>query len=463
MYLRGSVDKGLITQRSHSHFFNYFIHVFRFDPFKPRYCITLSAILDMAEQRNIVIVGGSSAGLMAAHNYLKFILPALKSKAEAKYHVYLVNPSPNWYFRVASPRTAASTKRMPVEKLVFDIEDAFKKYSSDDFTFLEATATGLDTSARTISYKSKKSVNDESLTYHALVVATGSKTYYPAFSQSAGSQEVFDAVKTTNEKVAAAKDIVIVGGGPTAVEFAAEVAEHRNGKPGWFSNVQRKVNITIITAADRLLTPLRPAISKTAEQKLKALGIDVVYNSRVVDAQEDKKGRTTITLAKGDKLEADLYVPAYGVLPNSSWLPSELLDEKNYIKTDFKMRVEGAGPRVYAFGDVASYSRNNAWDIIFAISVLAINMKRDLLSFNPALPDQKPKGKDRVYTIDTREGMMVPMGTTGGVGAVLGWRIPNFVVWLAKGRDYLLSMSGKSTVTGEAVKETVWTKEEAAI
>ncbi|KAF2819398.1 FAD/NAD(P)-binding domain-containing protein [Ophiobolus disseminans] len=417
----------------------------------------------MAEQRNIVIVGASSAGLMAAHNYLKFILPALKAKAEAKYHVYLINPSPNWYFRVASPRAAASTKRMAVEKLVFDIEEAFSKYSSDDFTFLEAAATGLDTSARTISYKSKKSVNDESLDYHALVVATGSKTYYPAFSQSAGTQEVFNAIKITNEKVEAAKDIVIVGGGPTAIEFAAEVAEHRNGKPGWFGGVQRKANITVITAADRLLTPLRPAISKTAEQKLKALGIDVVYNSRVVDAQEDKNGRTTIILAKGDKLEADLYVPAYGVLPNSSWLPSNLLNESNYLKTDLKMRVAGAGPRVYAFGDVASYSRNNIWDILFALPVLAVNMKRDLLSFNAMLPDEQPKGKDRVYTIDTREGMMVPMGTTGGVGAVFGWRIPNFVVWLAKGRDYMLSMSGKPAVAGETVKETAWTKEEAAI
>lgn len=417
----------------------------------------------MAEQRNIVIVGGSSAGLMAAHNYLKFILPAQKAKGGANYHVYLINPSPNWYFRVASPRSATSTKRMDVEKLMFDIEEAFKKYSAEDFTFIEAAATGLDTIARTLSYKSKKSLNDEKLTYHALIVATGSKTYFPAFSQSAGSQEVVDAVEATNKKVAAAKDIVIVGGGPTAVEFAAEVAEHRNGKPGWFGGVERKVNITIITSADRLLTPLRPAISKTAEQKLKAFGIDVVSSSRVIDAQEDKNGRTTITLAKGDKLEADLYVPAYGVVPNSSWLPAELLDDKEYIKTDFKLRVEGAGPRVYAFGDVASYSRNNAWDIIFALPVLSVNMKRDLLSFNPMLPDEKPRGNDRVYTVDTREGMMVPMGTIGGVGAVLGWRIPNFVIWLVKGRDYLLGMSGKPTVNGDSVKETVWTMEEAAI
>jgi NADH dehydrogenase FAD-containing subunit len=348
---------------------------------------------------------------------------------------------------------------------VFDIKDGFKQYSANDFTFIEAAATGLDTATRTVSYRSDKSNNNEELQYHALVIATGSNTYYQTFSQSAGTQEVFDAIKTTNEKVNAAKDIVIVGGGPTAIEFAAEVAEHRNGKPGWFSDAERKVNITIITATDRLLTPLRPAISKTVEQKLKSLGVDVVYNTRVTKAEESKNGRTVITLAKGDTLEADLYVPAYGVEPNSSWLPAKLLNDKKYIKTNRDtLRVDDAGSRVYAFGDVASYSRNNVWDVIFALPTLAVNMKRDLLSYNSMLPDEKPKGKDRVYKVDTREGMAVPLGTQGGVGAIMGWRLPSFVVWLLTGRDYLVGMSGPPTVNGDTVKkEVAWTKEEAAI
>jgi NADH dehydrogenase FAD-containing subunit len=417
----------------------------------------------MVEQRNIVVVGGSVAGLQAAHNILKNILPSLKAKAEAKYHVYLINPSSRWYYRNASPRAAASTKRMAVEKLMLDIEDGFKQYSASDFTFIEAVATGLNTNSRTISYKSPKSLDDEQLSYHALLVATGSRTYYQAFSQSAGTQDVLDAIKTTNAKVASAKDVIVVGGGPTAIEFAAEVAELRNGKPGWFSNAERKINITLITATDRLLPALRPAIAKTADQKLKALGIDIVYNTRVVDAKENRSGRTTVTLAKGDTLEADLYVPAYGVEPNSSWLPDSLLDERKYLKISDTMRVDLAGARVYAVGDVTSSSRNNIWDIMCSLPVLAVNMKRDLLSYNPMLPEQKPKGKDRVFKTDTREFMAVPMGTTGGVGAIMGWRLPSWIIGLLKGKDYMLGMSGMPTVTGKSVKETVWTKEEAVM
>jgi NADH dehydrogenase FAD-containing subunit len=301
------------------------------------------------------------------------------------------------------------------------------------------------------------------LSYHALVVATGSRTYFQAFSQSAGTQEVLESIKTTNKKVQSAKDIIVVGGGPTALEFAAEVAEHRNGKSSWFNNAPRTLNITIITATDRLLTTLRPAIGKTAAQKLKALGVDIVYNTRVVDAKETTSGRTAVTLAKGDTLEADLFVPAYGVEPNSSWLPPNLLDDKNYIQTTPTLRVDAAGPRVYAVGDIASCSRNTGLDVLASLPVLAVNMKRDLLSFDPSNPDAKPKGQDRVFVHDERETMVVPFGTSGGVGVAFGWRLPSWVTWYLKGRDYFVAQAGMPTVMGSSVKEVGWSREEAAI
>lgn len=419
----------------------------------------------MTEQRNIVVLGASAAGLQSTHYIMKHILPTLKqSKKEAKYHVYLINPSSDWWFRVASPRVAASTTRMASKKILFDIRPGLKQYSQDDITFIEGTATALSESARAVTYRRAGSTSEETISYHALIVATGSKTYHQAFSMSADTQTTLNSIKYTNEKVRTAKDIVIVGGGPTAVEFAGEVAEHRNGKPSWFSKVSKKTNITLITASDKLLPALRPAIAKAAEAKLAALGVEVLYKQRVTDTQA-VGDRTIITLANGDRLEADLYVPAYGVEPNSSFLPAHLLDDKNYLTANEQtLRVDGAGPRVYAIGDVASYSRNSIIDIMSSFPVLFVNLKRDLLAYNAVVPDEKPRGKDRLYVRDEKEMQIVPIGSGGGVGAVMGWKVSSWLVWMLKGRDFMVGMSGVPTANGDSMKKEIpWTKEEAVV
>lgn len=420
----------------------------------------------MSEQRNIVILGASFSGLQTTHYFFKHILPSLKAKNDAKYHVYLINPSSDFYMRPAAVRTAASTDRLPTEKVIRDLnEEGFKQYSSSEFTFIIGTATGLDTAARTVTYKRSEYLGDEQLKYHALVIATGSKTHDPVFSMHTDTPALVNAIKTRNTKLKSAKDIIIVGGGPTAVEHAGEIGDLLNGKPGWFSTPPRKVNITIITAGSQLLPQLRPAIGKQAEGKLKKLGVDVVYNTRVADVSTGKNGRTTVTLAKGEKLEADLYIPAHGVLPNSSFVPDALLTDTGYIKTNASTtRVDAAGPRVYAYGDVASNTRNTIVDVYDSFPALVINLKRDLLSYNPNNPDAKPKGKDREFKPNLKNTQIVPIGTAGGVGEIYGWRLPNWAVWLIKARNFMIDIVTPPLLNGDKVsKEIKWTNEEAVV
>ena len=413
----------------------------------------------MATTRDIVILGGSSAGLQAAHYILNHLLPLLNAKHEARYHVYLVNPSSDWYFRIAAPRAAVSTTKIPAEKLFYDIPDHFKQYAASDFTFIQGKASSLDTTARTVTIQRGQYLSDETLEYHALIVATGSKTHHPALSHS-DSVETLNAIKTLNTQVSSAKNIIIVGGGPAGVETAGEIGELLNGKPGWFSTPTKKVTITLITAASQLLTSLRPAIGQQAEDQLKKLGVDVLYNTRVIDT-EVTGSKTIVTLAKGQKLETDLYIPAHGVTLNSSWLPPSLLTNTGYLQTLPTLRVDPslAGPRVYGFGDIASYSRNTAIDILDSFPVLMVNLQRDLLAF----PAEKPKGKDRAFVAQAKEMMVVPIGSGGGVGAAMGWKLPNWFVWMVKSRDFFIGMA-VGTVRGDKAKKAVTlTKEESVV
>ena len=416
----------------------------------------------MAETRNIVVLGASFAGLQSTHYIAKFILPQLKAAhAGVHYKLYVINPSSDIYFRTASPRVAASTSLLPTEKVFAPLSRAFKDYKEEDFTWIQGTATGLDTASRVVNYKRKDEKDEEQLQYHALIVATGSKTHYPAFSTWDNKEDTLAAIKTTNATAAAAKSIVIVGGGATGVEFAGEVGELLNGRPGWFSTPPRKVSVTLLTSAEKLIPTLRNSIGEEAEQKLKGRGVDVRYNTRVKDTHKEQDGRTTLTLANGEKTTTDLYIPAHGVLPNSSWLPSNLLTENKYLKTNTQtLRVDLAGPRVYAIGDISSYSRNTILDIIDGLPVLYTNLKRDLFAYKPERPDSPAPGKDRIFVQNTKEMMVVPIGRSTGVGAVMGWRVPGWVAWLIKGRDYLLSMSYEPITTGSGVKDIKWTKEE---
>lgn len=409
----------------------------------------------MATTRNIVVVGASAAGVPTTHYILRHILPAIRSVDHAVYHVYTIAPSSSMFFRIGAPRVAASIKRLAAEQIVFNLNESFARYPAREFTFIEALATGLDTASRTITYRPNKTSIEEILEYHALVIATGSQTFHPAFSLNTSLRSTLDSIQDTNERVESARRIVIVGGGPTGVEFAGEVAEHRNGKPGWFSSVRKNLDITLLTSGTRLLPALRPSIGKAAETKLNYLGVEVVYGARVVGTSLEG-GITRINLQNGQQLEADLYVPAYGVQPNTSWLPHELLDGKKYLKTnDQTLRVDAAGPRVYALGDVASYSTNNIQSITDGKDVLLVNLKQDLLAFDPERTIPASRDADKLYVHDARENQIVPIGSTGGVGAILGYRLPSFLVWLIKGRDYMVQISAVPMARGDSVAREI--------
>jgi apoptosis-inducing factor 2 len=114
------------------------------------------------------------------------------------------------------------------------------------------------------------------------------------------------------------------------------------------------------------------------------------------------------------------------------------------------LRVDAAGPRVYAIGDAGNYSRGAIHLIYEAVPVVATNLQRDLQAYTSASDENlnKPKGPDREFKEDTSETQFVPVGRSKGVAAVMGWRVPSFLVWLMKGRDFLL-WSVPSIATGD--------------
>ncbi|PVH92310.1 FAD/NAD(P)-binding domain-containing protein [Periconia macrospinosa] len=406
----------------------------------------------MSGTYNFVVLGGSGAGLGIAHSFLKHIEPELK-KLGKTYHVYIVDSSSHFFWNTGSPRSVVSAALLPADKLFMPIADGFKSYDSSLYTVIHGTAESWDVRARTVTIKLADGENIQALPYYALVLATGLRTPSPATSLHGNYTNTKTAIEDLNRKFASAKSVIVCGGGPTGVETAGEAGHFLNGSAGWFSSFPSnpKAKVTLITKADRLLPVLSKPRALTGEMLLNKVGVDVVYNVGVISSTTDADGKTTVNLSNGEQWTADVYIPAWGTTPNSEYVPVDLKNDQGYIKTNgTTLRADAAGPRVYVAGDIGDYSRGGFHNLYGAIPVLATNIKRDLLAAAAFdTPDAKPEGPDRLFTSNNSETQAVPIGPRG-VGALNGWPFPSFLIWLLKGRDYMVG-NIPATVNGKMV------------
>lgn len=403
------------------------------------------------KRKKIVILGGSYGGVSTAHYLLKHAVPKLPDPES--YQVVLISTSSQTMCRPATPRALISDSMFQQDKLFVSIPKSFSQYAPGSFIFEQATATALDHENRTVSVllaKSDDSGNAElRINYHALVIATGSSTPSPLLGLNRDETALRSSWATFRKVLPSARHIVVAGGGASGVEVAGELGEHLNGRSGWLSSIlsDPKVQITLVSGGPRILPYLRPAIAQTGETYLAKVGVRIMHNVRVTNVvpatagEDDVATTAALTLDNGEILQADLYVPATGAIPNTKFISETIRCPDGRVDTDAStLRVFGAGERVYAIGDAASAARPSIHSILSAVPVLCANIKRDLLLAAGA--SAQVAGEDRIFKEDTRETQLVPIGKSKGVGAAMGMRFPSFLVWLIKGRDYWLWTTG---------------------
>jgi len=332
-------------------------------------------------QKQIVILGASYGGLSTAHYLLKHVIPKLPEK---EYLVTVISSSNQVLCRPACPRAMISDDMLPQNNSLFvDVAGCLKQYGSDSVRFINGTAEQLDHVNRTVTIRTGENI--DKIEFHALVIATGASTTSYLFGLNKDSDTLRASWAAFREALPIAKTIVIAGGGPTGVETAGELGEFLNGKPGWFGNNQMKVQIIVIASGSQILPLLRSSIAEKAEVFLSRVGVKVIKNTKVMSVEPHDAGveslstKATLTLSNGETLQADLYIPAIGTKPNTQFVSSTLLVPDGRIETNPTFRVEKAGPRIYALGDVASCARPAIHNILSSIPLLCVNIKRDLL------------------------------------------------------------------------------------
>ncbi|OBT64790.1 hypothetical protein VE03_06492 [Pseudogymnoascus sp. 23342-1-I1] len=370
----------------------------------------------------IVILGSHFSGLGTAHSLLRDILPVLsKQTPDVTYHVTIVAPHTEYFYNIPGPRYLVGKEIITTSKLFFPIAGALKEYGADQYATVLGKATAVDPKKKVVSVALQDGTAQE-IEYQSLVIATGTTSNSKLWQINDHEDLTKALYVSVQAALPTAKKVLIAGGGAVGVETAGEIATH-----------YPKAEVTILSGNDQLLPRLVPGNSSSAEARLGALGVKTVHKTRVRSATENADGSSTVVFSDGTTQTVDLYIDATGGKPNSSFLPPAWLNAKGYVVTDGSKTLRTNTPGVYALGDVADYSSGSLIDAAASILPVSTSIGIDIAT---------SAGKEGLFKQKVFKGMdgtqIVPTGPSSGVGQIMGWRVPGWLVWLIKSRTFFV-------------------------
>lgn len=244
-------------------------------------------------------------------------------------------------------------------------------------TYLNAWCTGIDKDAKLLHCANQET--DLKISYDHLVIAVGTQpnTFgIPGVEENAMflkeldhglsvrkrilerlEQAMLAHAAGCQEEVSRLLSIAVVGGGPTGVEFAAEVIDFVNSDVKHsFPTVADKLQVTLVEALPQILPMFDGEIGQKVNEHLNHVGVDVRTDTMVKNV--DGK---TITLARksGEVGTLDygvlVWVAGQGARPISKKLAAAFgQSNPRGLEVDEYLRVKGAsGNDVFALGDCA--------------------------------------------------------------------------------------------------------------
>ena len=207
----------------------------------------------------------------------------------------------------------------------------------------ETRATAVNTKEKTVTYVTKEGAT-ETMPYDSLVIATGADSFMPPIKGKEKQgilslRGIEDGERILAAVKAGAKSAVIMGAGLIGLEVGVGLME-------------QGLKVTVVEMLPQILPQLLDAdMAKLVQDHLQEKGMTIITGKGVEEFLGDNK--VTAVMAGGEKIEADLFISAFGVRANTklavdAGIP---LGETRAIKTN--MRMETDVKDVYAIGDCA--------------------------------------------------------------------------------------------------------------
>ncbi|KAI0131949.1 hypothetical protein BJ170DRAFT_730118 [Xylariales sp. AK1849] len=329
----------------------------------------------------------------------------LKQINPEDYHITVISPANYFLFTPMLPSATVGT--LEFRSLVEPIRRILARTNGH---FIRAEAQDVEFSHKLVEVAQKDARGEETrfyVPYDKLVIGVGSVTNphgVKGLENCHFLKDINDAMKirtqvmhnleiaclptTSDTERRRLLSFVVSGGGPTGVEFAAELFDLLNEdlSKRFPKLLRNEISVHLIQSRSHILNTYDEALSKYAEDRFARDQVDVLTNSRVKEVQSDKiiftqKGENGEVITKELPMGFCLWSTGVSQAEFCKRLAEKLgpmQNNRHALETDTHLRLNGTPlGDVYAIGDCATVQNNVADNIISFLRGLAFKQGKD--------------------------------------------------------------------------------------
>ncbi|KAJ2724297.1 hypothetical protein GGI07_002071 [Coemansia sp. Benny D115] len=287
----------------------------------------------------VIIIGGAFAGIRAAQELEQLIPPHMIT-------ITVIERRDQYFYNLGALRSMVKPELIDYVWLPYD--NIFR-YPHN--RVIKGEVTGVYPNAVILK-------DGQKMDFDTLLVSTGSVYPPPCKYETTSHVQGKAEMRIYAEIVRAADSILIIGGGPTGVGLAAEIATEYPNK-----------TIILVHAGSRLLPSENnsSSMSRKVHRKLKSLGVKVFLNERVIIPDEEpltyRIEARWLKTSKGRMLFSNYQVLCNGITFNTSFMDTldpvfkhKIIDNKSgQIKVLPTMQLcHPELPWIFSAGDVCN-------------------------------------------------------------------------------------------------------------
>jgi NADH dehydrogenase len=403
----------------------------------------------MEKKKKVVILGGGFAGMFA-------YLTLLKKGISKDLDITIVNKTDEFVFiplihEVATGSLTPSSVTQPIRSVATECR------------FLEGEVTRINLDAKKVHVKNLQAHrNSEDISepevdiyYDYLVISLGAQTNFwdtPGAKENSYTLYTMEDAKNIKnqiiesfEKAQFLKDkndiektltFVVVGGGPTGTELAAEIADFINTSiRKTFSALSKASKVLIIHSGERILEPAEEWFGLRGQKVLDEYGVEILLNTRVGEVGQD-------SIVAGDRtISTESVFWTAGVLAVDTPVEASkeiLKDPKtNRFKVNQYLQIPNY-PEVFVAGDQAHIIDKDSLQPYPMRAQFATREGRTAADNIENLLLGKPLMKFDYNDL----GFIVSFGRGNALAKLFGVRLEGPLAWLAYRGAYWLKVVG---------------------